>query len=262
MAGFSNRTMPATPRRRRQARRDGRAAQSGLLRAGGQLLVVVVAASWLLSRLVEQLSAMLKSGLERRVPQRIEIETVTGLADELSGWSVTAVLPLLAVAAVAGLVLVLLQTGFLWTPAAVAPKWERLSFIGGFSRLFSSHSLMRLFTGVCQLLIIAGVAAWYVQAQWPQLLQGQGTGAGGVVESLAEQGLQLAGLLAVGLLCLGGIDWLFQRWQFEQDLKMTPQEWREDQRLEQPDRRVVDRRRRRKRELAAAPLQPMTESLD
>ena len=98
--------------------------------------------------------------------------------------------------------------------------------------------------------------------QWPQLLQGQGAGPAGVVESLSGDGLQLAGLLAVGLLLLGGLDWLFQRWQFEQDLKMTPQEWREEQRLEQPDRRVVARRRRRGRELAAAPLQATVESVD
>ena len=262
MAGLSNRTMPATPRRRREARRDGRVAQSGLLRTGGQLLVVVVAASWLLSRLVNQLSAMLKSGLQRPVPRQIEVETVTGLADELSGWLATAVLPLLVVAAVAGVVLVLLQTGFLWSPAAAAPKWERLSVIRGLARLFSCRSLVRLFTGVCQLMIIGGVAAWYVQAQWPQLLQGQGAGPAGVVKSLSGEGLQLAGLLAVGLLLLGGLDWLFQRWQFEQDLKMTPQEWREEQRLEQPDRRVVARRRRREHDLAAAPLQATAESVD
>ena len=50
MADWDNRTMPASPRRRLEARQRGEVAQSRLLRAAGQLLVVVVALGWLGAR--------------------------------------------------------------------------------------------------------------------------------------------------------------------------------------------------------------------
>ena len=58
MADNDNRTMPASPRRRREAREQGQVAQSRLLRTAGQLLVVVVAASWALSHVIDALAAI------------------------------------------------------------------------------------------------------------------------------------------------------------------------------------------------------------
>jgi len=58
------------------------------------------------------------------------------------------------------------------------------------------------------------------------------------------------------LLALGVLDWFYQRWRFEQQLKMTPEEWRAEQRLEQ------SRRPRRRSSQSSATFQQVGESVD
>ena len=53
--------MPASPRRRLEARQRGEVAQSRLLRVAGQLLVTVVALSWLGSQLIDALAGMMRT---------------------------------------------------------------------------------------------------------------------------------------------------------------------------------------------------------
>lgn len=267
MADNDNRTMPASPRRRREAREQGQVAQSRLLRTAGQLLVVVVAASWVLAHVIDALAAMMRNSLAQ--PGRRGV--VTGseamrLAGGLVEETLLAVLPLLLVAALAALLISMLQTGWLWAPGVAAPRWERLDPSAGLARLFGGGGLVRLVSAVGQLAIIVGLGGWYVADRWPLLWQhapGTGATAREVLSLLSRQGLQLVGGIAVGLLVVGGLDWLYQRWRFEQQLKMTPEEWRAEQRLEQGDRRLADQRRRRRQTASPAPpLQGHPESVN
>ncbi len=268
MADNDNRTMPPSMRRRREAREQGQVAQSRLLRTAGQLLVLVVAGSWLLSNVIEALAGMMRSSLAQPGPRGV----ITGaeamrLAGGLLEETVLAVLPLLLVAAVAALLMAMLQTGWLWAPGVAAPRWERLSPSAGLGRLFGGGGVVRLISAAGQLAIIVGLGGWYVADRWPLLWQdpaATGSAAGAVLSLLSRQGLQLVGEIAVALLVIGGLDWLYQRRQFEQQLKMTPEEWRAEQRLEQGDRRLAGRRRRRPRQTPPtdAPLQGHPESVN
>jgi flagellar biosynthetic protein FlhB len=69
---------------------------------------------------------------------------------------------------------------------------------------------------------------------------------GRLAEILARTGLQLGG----ALVALGALDYAYQRWRHERDLRMTPQELREELRNLEGDRQVTGRRKDLSRELA------------
>jgi len=233
--------MPASPRRRLEARQRGEVAQSRLLRVAGQLLVTVVALSWLGSELIDALAGMMRTSLGGAAGG------IDGSGAELVGGvsglvepTAMAVLPMLIAAMAASVLIGLIQTGWLWAPAAMAPRWERLNPATGLGRMLGGVSVTRVVTVVSQLVIIVVLAGWLVASRWGELLieaTVAGSTASGLLEWLTRQGLQLAGVLAVGLLVLGGLDYGYQRWRFEQQLKMTPQEWRQEQRESQAPRR-------------------------
>ena len=241
MADWDNRTMPASPRRRLEARQRGEVAQSRLLRVAGQLLVTVVALSWLGSQLIDALAGMMRTslgaaagGLDGSGTELVE--GVSGLVEPTA----MAVLPVLIAALSASVLIGLVQTGWLWAPAVMVPRWERLNPATGLGRMMGGLSLTRAVTVVCQLVMIVVLGGWFVASRWGELLARAtvaGSTASGLLEWLTRQGLQLAGVVAVGLLVLGGLDWGYQRWRFEQQLKMTPQEWRQEQRESQAPRR-------------------------
>jgi flagellar biosynthetic protein FlhB len=257
--------MPASPRRRLEARQRGEVSQSRLLRVSGQLLVTVVAMSWLGSGLIEALAGMMRVSLGN---------AAGGLGQGVSDWfepTAMAVLPLLVVGVMASVLIGLVQTGWLFALSVPVPKWERLNPSAGLARMVGGGSVARCLTVVGQLLIIVGVGGWLVGGHWSELLsesmvpseasEASEAGAAGAASRLlgwlTVRGLQLAGCVAVVLLALGVLDWFYQRWRFEQQLKMTPEEWRAEQRLEQ------SRRPRRRSSLSSsATFQQVGESVD
>jgi len=265
MSDWDSRTMPASPRRRLEARQRGEVSQSRLLRVSGQLLVTVVAMSWLGSGLIEALAGMMRVSLGN---------AAGGLGQGLSDWfepTAMAVLPLLVVGVVASVLIGLVQTGWLFALSVPVPKWERLNPSAGLARMVGGGSVARCLTVVGQLLIIVGVGGWLVGGHWSELMSesmvpdGAGeagaAGAAGAASRLlgwlTVRGLQLAGCVAVVLLAMGVLDWFYQRWRFEQQLKMTPEEWRAEQRLEQ------SRRPHRRSSLSSsATFQQVGESVD
>ncbi len=255
MSDWDSRTMPASPRRRLEARQRGEVSQSRLLRVSGQLLVTVVAMWWLGSGLIEALAGMMRVSLGN---------AAGGLGQGVSDWfepTAMAVLPLLVVGVMASVLIGLVQTGWLFALSVPVPKWERLNPSAGLARMVGGGSVARCLTVVGQLLIIVGVGGWLVGGHWSELLSesmvpGEAGGAGAasrLLGWLTVRGLQLAGCVAVVLLALGVLDWFYQRWRFEQQLKMTPEEWRAEQRLEQS---------RRPRRPSSATFQQVGESVD
>ena len=254
--------MPASPRRRLEARQRGEVSQSRLLRVSGQLLVTVVAMSWLGSGLIEALAGMMRVSLGN---------AAGGLGQGVSDWfepTAMAVLPLLVVGVMASVLIGLVQTGWLFALSVPVPKWERLNPSAGLARMVGGGSVARCLTVVGQLLIIVGVGGWLVGGHWSELLSestvpGEAGAAAGVGAAsrllgwLTVRGLQLAGCVAVVLLALGVLDWFYQRWRFEQQLKMTPEEWRAEQRLEQSRRP-----RRPSSQSSSATFQQVGESVD
>ena len=254
--------MPASPRRRLEARQRGEVSQSRLLRVSGQLLVTVVAMSWLGSGLIEALAGMMRVSLGN---------AAGGLGQGVSDWfepTAMAVLPLLVVGVMASVLIGLVQTGWLFALSVPVPKWERLNPSAGLARMVGGGSVGRCLTVVGQLLIIVGVGGWLVGGHWSELLsesmvpgEAGAAGAAGAVSRLlgwlTVRGLQLAGCVAVVLLALGVLDWFYQRWRFEQQLKMTPEEWRAEQRLEQSRRP-----RRPSSQSSSATFQQVGESVD
>jgi len=239
MTDWDNRTMPASPRRRFEARQRGEVAQSRLLRVSGQLLVTVVALAWLGSGLIDALAQLMRTSLREAsrgtADGGIEMTAFGGLVEPAA----MAVLPVFGVSVISALLIGLIQTGWLWAPAVMAPRWDRLNPAGGLARILGGGGLVRAVTVFGQLVIVVAVGGWFVASRWGELVPGSvqaGTTAAGLLDWLMQQSLQLAGGVAVGLLVLGGIDWGHQRWRYEQQLKMTPEEWREDQRNEQSRR--------------------------
>jgi len=106
MADWDNRTMPASPRRRLEARQRGEVAQSRLLRVAGQLLVVVVALGWMGAGVIDAMAGMMRTSLQGAAAGIDGSGSgVVRTAGELVGPTAMAVLPVLLVSVVAAVLI-------------------------------------------------------------------------------------------------------------------------------------------------------------
>jgi flagellar biosynthetic protein FlhB len=240
----SQRTEPATPRRRQEARRRGQVARSADLTQAAALLAATAAATATASWAAGGFVAYAQRALEAPRMDRPGLALLEGLE---AGARVLApaVLAALAVAVVVGVA----QTGGLFTAKPLEPQLDRLNPLRALERLFSLRSAAELLKAALKLAAVVA-AVW---APLRQVVADPGPLAPSAAELVVQVGTVLRdvawrGGLALGV--LGVLDYLYQRFEYERGLRMTRQEVREDLRETEGDPLVRARQRARQRELA------------
>lgn len=248
------RTQPPTERRRREARARGDVARSSDLVAASVLLVAVASLWWLGPDLTAMLARTLREGLSASAPMDLSVESASRMMTLLSVRVLSGVIPVLLITLAAAALGSLVQTGFLWTPARLLPKFERLDPMQGLSRCVSWTSWFNVAMGLGKLLVLLAVLIGFVRIRL--------SSAGPLVQVEPEALLGLAarmlgelGLyLAVTLFVLALADYGWQFWRHEQSLMMTVEEVRREQREESIDPQL----KRARNSLAAEAASPIT----
>ncbi len=248
-------THDATPHRREKAREQGQVARSQDLTSAALLMAGLGGLWWLGRGIFEFLGQTAQRQLGGDAWLQADKASVTVLwVDTLSGLA-WVLLPLMMLMMLSSAGVQLGQIGILFLPNKLGFDVSRISPWSGLKRLFSMQNLMRFVQGIFKLLVAAAVAIWSLWSEW-----------GSVVASIGLAPMQMAVFLvnitfwtcmkiAGALLVLAIIDYMYQWWKHEQDLKMTTEELREEMKSTQGDPQIIARRRAVQRQLAMQRLE-------
>lgn len=239
----------ATPHRRQQAREEGQVPRSQDLGSAVMLLAGIGILLLLGRRLVDLLGGLAQAQL-REAQFQIDVDQLTALARGLARELAYAVLPVLGLVLLAAVAINLAQVGLLFVPQRLAPDITRLDPIKGLGRIFSLSGLMRVLLGLFKIAVVGAVAIVSVWSEWEQIVGLALLEPVQIAQYLIKSMIGLGLKCGLALLLLALIDYLYQRWQHEQDLRMTTQEVREEMRNLQGDPQVAARRRTVQRQLA------------
>jgi flagellar biosynthesis protein FlhB len=246
-----DKSFDATPHRRQQAREEGQVAYSQDL-ASAALLVIGAGALlyWgggivdLCARLMQQ---QLSNGGNSLVASQADFSAQGFTLMRTFGG---ALLPILILLAAAGAMSTILQIGLLFLPSKVQPDISRLSLLAGMKRILSLQGLARLGFGLFKMLVVAVVAGAVIYTRRDEVLACGELATGDLARFLADMLVSTALWVGVALLALALLDYGFQRWKHEQDLRMTHQEIREEMKNLQGDPQIIARRRAVQRQMA------------
>jgi len=172
------------------------------------------------------------------------------------------VLPIMGVMFIGGVLVYVLQFGLLFLPDKLAPDITRLDPLKGLGRIFSISGLMRLVFGIFKILVIATVAFVSLYAEHETILGLTGMGMAQGAYYMVQALLWTTVKIGIALLVLALLDYAFQKWKHEQDLKMTHQEVREEMKNTEGNPEVMQRRRQVQRQLAQERLQSAVPKAD
>ncbi|MEX2287346.1 MAG: flagellar biosynthesis protein FlhB [Planctomycetaceae bacterium] len=245
------RTEAATPRRREEARKKGQIVFSSDL-TSGLLLLAGTGLLWLLgSDLSEKLLWIVRVDLLHI--HRAELDTsltssllTTVLEDGLKLAGILVGLLFLVGLGIGGA-----QSGFNVTLEPLGPDWGRLSPVNGWSRMFSWRSAMRSVTALLKLTAIVFIVWWIVVKHQSQRISHAGHGSLNSAARYAwDMTIRGAVTVSAALVLIGLLDYLFQRWRHEEDLKMSRQDLKDELRQEEGDPLIRSRLKKVQRELA------------
>lgn len=246
-----DRILPASPRRRREAREQGHVWQSGdlasALATGGTALLLV----WLGPALVHACAGLLTSSLTPSPVVRSDQLAASPVHLPLTPLLGT-VAALLLGAWLLAILVRLLQVGPLLVPALVQPNVERISPAAGLRRLFAGDTLARGGLWLLRLIVVASLVWWTLTREAPLLASLTHAPPGGLAVTLGQLLTTFVLRLAGGLLLVAALDALWQWSAHERRLRMTADEVRTERR--EASRSQIDRRRQRSVAQAAEPL--------
>jgi flagellar biosynthetic protein FlhB len=244
------RTEPATPRRREEARERGQVARSADLSSALVLLAAVLALQFLGRSMIGGLLASASAVLEG-------FGSVDGEPGSLMlhfGGAFTAVLfgflPFVGILLVAALVAGLGQVGFLFTGQPLVPDLDRINPVTGLGRLLSVRGLLKVVASLLKISVVGAVVLWTLWAERARLVELSGRPFEQIVGIATDLMLALSLRAALALLALAVLDYGLQRWQHERDLRMSKREIREELKRYEGDPRIRERRRVLQRRLA------------
>jgi flagellar biosynthetic protein FlhB len=239
-----------TQHRRQQAREEGSVAKSQDLGSAVLLLVGVVAVLTLGDSAASYMARLMASRLGGPAWLRADVPFVVfewnGLMFDLARH----LLPVLGLMVLAAIVVNLGQVGFVFLPEKLAPDLTRLDPLQGLQRMFSMTNVARLAFGLFKLAVVGGVAALVLYQERDVILSLAEKSLPAIAVYLSEVLLWTTIKIGAALLILALLDYGFQWWKHEQDLKMTPQEVREEMRNLEGDPQVISRRKAVQRQLA------------
>tara|TARA_B100000678_G_scaffold130975_2_gene109509 strand:- start:5942 stop:7015 length:1074 start_codon:yes stop_codon:yes gene_type:complete len=132
----------------------------------------------------------------------------------------------------------LIQNRPAWTAEKIKPKLSKLSPLEGFKRIFGPQGLMNLFKSILKLVAITAALAYAV---WPNLSLIERAGGmdllvlAGTLQGIAGR-LLIATLVVVGI--IAAVDYIFQKQQFDQKMKMSRQEIKDEHKQSEGDPQV------------------------
>lgn len=227
---MSDKIHPPTPKRRQQAKEQGRAPHSTDVVSSGMLLVTTGLLSWFGPDLAESLTASLGNALEQ--PMALSLDRTQSYRMILKMFVAVGsmTLPMLIAMMMCGVGLNLFQTGWRMTPAKLAPSLQRISPSGRLRSIVSGRSLGRLAITVLKLIAVIAISISVVRTNLPVLFGASALPMAAIASTIFRSLIGCCLSIGVTLFAFAGVDYALARWQHERDLMMTEQELRDEMR--------------------------------
>ena len=245
-----DKTEPATPKKREDARKKGQVAVSREIPSVFILFMTMGVFFFLGGQMFNNLSSLMRDALQNGIHIELQALSAVRILSTILGKLFWVLFPLITAIMLAGIAANLSQFGILFTGKTLVPKLSKLNPLSGMKRLFSLRSLVEVAKALLKILIIGLVAYLTIRRHFgllPDLMRME------VLDILTFTGrvsLEICFYTCLVLIVLAGLDYAFQRWQYENDLKMTKQEVKEEWKQREGDPIVKARIRRVQLEMA------------
>lgn len=243
-------TEKATPKKRQEARKKGQIAKSQEISGAAVLIGGFLSLLMFGGYIKEKLVSLYSDILLNRLTMEVTPENVMMMFGEYGVQILLLLAPLFLAIMVMAIVANYAQVGFLLTGELLKPKFSKLNPINGLKQIFSMRSLMEFFKSIMKLLIIGYLVYSTLWGKKDQLV---GLGRISVEQTFyftADITMNLGIKIAAALFVLAVIDFLYQRYEHEKNLKMSKQDIKDEYKKMEGDPLIKGKIRERQRRMA------------
>ncbi len=243
-------TEKPTPRKLQKAREEGQVAKSQELNSAFTLMASFFVLYYIFGNFIQSLTGKMRSFLSFSNLPEITLDNSYTILIDVFLYIGRTVAPVMVASAIIGVFINFVQVGPRFATKVIQPKFNKLNPIEGAKRLVSLKSLIELIKSLAKASVISYLAYSQLRKAWPNLITLTQRGLEPSLLFTGELIFKIAVNIILFLVILGIIDYIYQRWEFMRNLKMTKQEVKEEYKEMEGDPQVKSQRRQIQREMS------------
>ena len=142
------------------------------------------------------------------------------------------------------------QTGFMYSPKRLIPKWEKLNFIANLPKLITGKKIVESLKGIAKIAIIGFVAYKVTKPYVEKITLVPTMESMGILQFIHKIVVMLIFTVAIAALVLALADYAYQKYSHLKKLRMTKQEVKDEYKQTEGDPMVKSRIRQLRMERA------------
>jgi len=243
-------TEKATPKRKREAREKGQVFKSVEVNTALSMLVLFGVLSVFGQSIVENIKKLMTYFFKMDAPAEMNAAAVSAMFGNAILMFIGIIAPVLIAAFAVGVVSSVVQTGFVFSTKALAPKFDRINPLSGFKRIFSKRTLLDLLKSVIKITILCVVAYNEYRAHMEDFKGLMGQDVPTATAACVDMILSVAFNLAIAFALFAPFDYMYQRWKYNKDLMMTKQEVKDEYKLTEGNPQIKGRIAQKQRQMS------------
>ncbi|MGV6814855.1 MAG: flagellar biosynthesis protein FlhB [Phycisphaerales bacterium] len=250
MDDLGERTEEPTGKKLSESRQKGQVPKSqdlsGALSLFGGLIVFMVFGPTITNMFTRLMTNMLGGNISADV---LSTESVYNSAKVAVYEGIMVVVPVLILAALISYLVNFMQVGWLLSAEPIMPKFNKLSPLGGIKRIFGTRGLVKTVVNLLKLVIMVSVSWLFIRSHMEDIAVLPLLGSMAALNAILGLIFKLAMILAILLVFLAIIDYIYQRYQHTKDLRMSKQEVKDERKSMEGDAALKGRRIQMAREV-------------
>lgn len=244
-------TEKATPKKRQDSRKKGQVLKSQDVTSAIVLLAMFLFLFFIGGSMRDGILSFFRQSFIHNINvEAITIESVMALLTNTLTEMAFIVVPIMAVAFVAALIGNYFQVGILFTMEPLKLDLKKMDPIKGLKKIISVKAIIELLKSTLKITFIGGVTTIIL---WSNIHEVLALSFKSPWETLATVG-KLVGIMGIAaslvLLCVSLLDWFYQKYDYEKNLKMSKQDIKDEHKNSEGDPLIKSKIKQRQREMA------------
>ncbi len=246
-------TEPATAKKLSDARSEGQVCKSRELEQAATLVALFL--------LLRMFVGSMGSGfievfydVYRKIPETVSAAGEISSVDAMSYFqhviiaSVKLVWPFFLAGVLIAFLVNVVQVKWRVTTKPLRPKFSKLNPMNGFKRIFSANSLFELLKSIVKVVLIAVIAFTTVRSHVNEIFLMLNLTLQQAIAEIGTLVIDVGWRIALVYCVVGVVDYVYQRHKFNEDMKMTKQEVKDEMKNTEGDPVIKGKQRQRMQE--------------
>lgn len=243
-------TEKATPKKREDERKKGKVSKSQDVNTAILLLLSFVTLAIFGSSMKEGMTSVYRHSFTEYIHWELTPETVMLVFTEVVIEVAKVLAPVMLVAVIAGVASNLMQFGFLFTTEPLKFDLKKIDPIQGAKRIFSIRALVELLKSLLKIVFIGVITFAFIWVHKDEMMMLSQKNVDSALGFFGQVTITMGIAATIALLFLAVLDFAYQKFDFEKNLRMSKQDIKDEHKNVEGDPLIKSKLKEKQRQMA------------